>query len=223
MVPNQTTRTKRIRSELKKLGVAVLVNGTWTPGAEGEEPVYTERSDEEMATITALVKGAIGFDEKRGDTVVVSQMAFTPTDTAPIAEPGFMMTPDMWRAVRYAVVLVLALLLMLFLVRPLVKAVTQAAPPKTVTAEAQSGDQDDPRAENGDERSNDYASDPHGEGFEAPSENTRVLAMEYANDDPRKTAQILRVWLLEDAGEGTTLPDMAAEGAQVAEPAAARA
>lgn len=62
--------------KVKKLSVAVLVDGNYTKDKD-ENQVYSPRLDEELKKIETLVKSAIGFDEKRGDTVQVVNMRFT--------------------------------------------------------------------------------------------------------------------------------------------------
>lgn len=89
--------TVREVGEIKKLSVAVLVDGRYKPAekaapAEGEEAkeededakpemVYEPRSAEEITQITALVKSAVGFNEERGDTIEVVNMQFASVDT----------------------------------------------------------------------------------------------------------------------------------------------
>jgi flagellar biosynthesis/type III secretory pathway M-ring protein FliF/YscJ len=157
-----------------------------------------------MAKIEALVKGSVGFSPDRGDTAVVSNMPFIPVSQGPSVEPGFVLTPDIWKAVRYALVLVLALLMLLFVVRPLVKAVTQAAP-ETV-------EQDESNENSVAEANNvlelDTSTSPVNNEVSA---GNRVQSVAYATENPRKTAQILRVWLLEDADQQPTLGEMASE------------
>ena len=54
---------------IKKLSIAVLVDGTHKPAtAEGGKEAYEPRTKEEMAQIEKLVKSAVGFDEKQGAT-----------------------------------------------------------------------------------------------------------------------------------------------------------
>lgn len=68
--------------EVKKLSVAVLVDGVYKdstePAAEGEEvqKVYEPRPAAEIAKIEDLVKRAVGFDEARGDSVKVETLQF---------------------------------------------------------------------------------------------------------------------------------------------------
>lgn len=67
-----STRSERITEAggVKRLSVAVLVNGTTV---EGE---YTDRSAEEVEQLLALARSAIGFDEARGDVVTVESLRF---------------------------------------------------------------------------------------------------------------------------------------------------
>ncbi|MEF2145374.1 MAG: flagellar basal-body MS-ring/collar protein FliF [Desulfovibrionaceae bacterium] len=62
--------------ELKRLTVAVLVDGTYTILEEGAEPTYVPRTAEEIAEYKRLVQSAIGFDENRADIVEVSNISF---------------------------------------------------------------------------------------------------------------------------------------------------
>ena len=62
--------------QIDRISLAVMVDGTDTVGADGKH-AWQPRPAEELDRITALVKSAIGFDEKRGDHVEVVSMRFT--------------------------------------------------------------------------------------------------------------------------------------------------
>jgi len=68
--------------QIKKLSVAVLVDGMYDLNAEGEK-IYTPRSQEELEKIESLVRSAIGFDDVRGDTIEVVNMRFAGGDVEP--------------------------------------------------------------------------------------------------------------------------------------------
>ncbi|WP_207260386.1 flagellar basal-body MS-ring/collar protein FliF [Desulfovibrio sp. Huiquan2017] len=61
--------------ELKRLTVAVIVDGTWQADANGNQ-VYVPRSAEEINRIRTLIENAVGFDVARGDTIEVSNISF---------------------------------------------------------------------------------------------------------------------------------------------------
>lgn len=73
--------TVREGGEIKRLSVAVLVDGTYKTDDKGEK-TYEPRPDDEIQKISALVKSAIGFNEQRGDTLEVVNMQFAEVDTS---------------------------------------------------------------------------------------------------------------------------------------------
>lgn len=82
---SKTVKTSTLEGgEVKKLSVAVVVDGVATTAADGKVS-YKPRSEKEMAQIEALVKSAIGFDAKRGDLVQVTNMEFARLDAGPMA------------------------------------------------------------------------------------------------------------------------------------------
>lgn len=72
--------TVREVGEIKRLNVAVLVDGRYTTDAEGNR-VYEPRSEEELNQITALIRTAAGLDENRGDSLEVINLQFAEIDT----------------------------------------------------------------------------------------------------------------------------------------------
>ncbi len=61
--------------DIQRLTVAVIVDGTYTRGADGV-PVFVPRSAEELLRIRQLVANAVGFSEARGDSLEVSSIPF---------------------------------------------------------------------------------------------------------------------------------------------------
>jgi flagellar M-ring protein FliF len=59
---------------VKRISVAVMVDGKYQ--GDGKEKSFTPRSPAEIAIYTNMVKNAIGFNKKRGDTVEVAAVAF---------------------------------------------------------------------------------------------------------------------------------------------------
>jgi len=66
--------------ELKRLGVAVIVDGTYTKDEKTGQMTYVPRTEEEMTRIRSLVASAVGLDKDRGDTIEVSSIAFGAVD-----------------------------------------------------------------------------------------------------------------------------------------------
>lgn len=104
---------------IKRLSVAVLVNGIEDPATPG---VLTPRSEAELAQFSALVRSAVGYDEARGDVVTVQSMAFTPLKpqgSGPIAAPLFNMTVDMMTVLQMVILAIITLVIALFVIRPI--------------------------------------------------------------------------------------------------------
>src|ERR1051325_6845607 len=73
---------------VNRISVAVLVDGSYSKNDKGEM-VYADRPKEQLDRIAALVRSAIGFDQKRGDQVEVVNMRFAePPSAPPAGEPG---------------------------------------------------------------------------------------------------------------------------------------
>lgn len=123
---SRTTRTQVVEpGSLKRVSVAVLVDGVYTKDANGEL-TYQPRSAEDIDRIAALVRTAIGFDEGRGDKVEVANMRFAEPPVsipADAAEAPFIELDkqDYLYLAQLAVLLLLGALVTLFVVRPLVR------------------------------------------------------------------------------------------------------
>ncbi len=60
---------------VKRLSIAVLVDGTYSLDKD-DKRIYKPRSKKEIDDLSALVRSAVGFDTKRGDTLRVVNMRF---------------------------------------------------------------------------------------------------------------------------------------------------
>ncbi|MGI9386057.1 MAG: flagellar basal-body MS-ring/collar protein FliF [Methyloligellaceae bacterium] len=144
---SRTTKTEIIEAgRTKKISVAVLVDGLYTTGANGNT-TYQPRSQNELDEITRLVRSAIGFDGTRGDQVHVSNLRFAvsanPESPAP-AEDGLLdlSKSDYFYIAELLVTLLVALLVLLMVVRPLLRRIVapdENAKPATPRAIANAG------------------------------------------------------------------------------------
>jgi flagellar M-ring protein FliF len=111
---------------VNRISVAVLVDGNYTKNDKGE-PVYQAREKEEIDRISALVRTAIGFDQKRGDQVEIVNLRFAEVPAAAIAEPTSWLSflqftkDDVMHWIELVVMLLLGLVVLLLVVRPLVR------------------------------------------------------------------------------------------------------
>ncbi|MGF1641962.1 MAG: flagellar basal-body MS-ring/collar protein FliF [Rhodospirillales bacterium] len=115
---------------VKRLSVAVLVDGVYGPAPDGSDG-YQPRSQQELDLLATLVRSAIGFDGQRGDTVEVINMRFVELDTPEGEEPTMLLgltKNDLFRLAQYLVLIVFAVLAFLLVVRPLMKRFVEATP-----------------------------------------------------------------------------------------------
>jgi flagellar M-ring protein FliF len=130
---SKTTKTQTLDAgQVKKLSVAVVVDGTYTPGANGAR-AYAPRTGDDMTKITALVRSAIGFDEKRGDQLQVTNMRFADIDTGPEAPAAPLVlgldSSALFKLAQIFILSVTALLVFLLVVRPMIRRLTTPLAP----------------------------------------------------------------------------------------------
>ncbi len=133
--------TRESVGDLANISVSLLVDGKYKEApagseakpAEGETPPppereYIPRTEEELERISALVKGAIDFDEARGDQVTIENMQFQTTQ-APVVMAGMAaesMTKSIWEQVsKYVAPAIMLIVVLLFVIRPMMKWMTQ--------------------------------------------------------------------------------------------------
>jgi flagellar M-ring protein FliF len=111
---------------VNRVSVAVLVDGNYSKNDKGDTS-YLPRDKDEIDRIAALVRSAIGFDQKRGDQVEVVNLRFAELPAFPVSEPqGFMSLlqftkDDLMHAIEQLVMALLGIIVLLLVVRPLVR------------------------------------------------------------------------------------------------------
>ncbi|MDB5318055.1 MAG: flagellar M-ring protein FliF [Rhodospirillales bacterium] len=139
----RTTRNiLRENPVLRRLSIAVLVDGVWESAEGTAAPNFRDRSAEELARIATLVRSAVGFNEQRGDRVEVVNLRFAdPPLRAVEAEAGLLglpITPAMvWRLSESLVFALVALLAVLLIGRPMAKRLALGFAPSESLALAQ--------------------------------------------------------------------------------------
>jgi flagellar M-ring protein FliF len=127
---SRTTKTEVTEAgRVNRISVAVLVDGSYAKNEKGDQ-VYKERGKEELDRIAALVRSAIGFDQKRGDQVEVVNLKFAEAPAVPqISEPTGLLgmvqftKDDVMYIIELGVMMLLGLVVLFMVVRPLVKRV----------------------------------------------------------------------------------------------------
>ena len=126
---SKTTQTAVTEAgSIKRLSVAVVVDGVYTADPSGTA-TYAPRSADEVAQILTLVRSAVGYSETRGDSVEVVNMQFA--ERPELSVPGTdaagglldFTRDDLMNGAEMAVTLLIALALVFFVMRPLLRKV----------------------------------------------------------------------------------------------------
>ena len=126
---------ERAAGAIRQISVAVLVDGITSEGPDGA-PQWQPRPQEELDTLSELVRAAVGFDAERGDVVTVRSMRFQPDASVGVlaeADPVMrFLERNAMTLVQIGVLAAVALILALAVVRPILT--RPAVDPETLVA-----------------------------------------------------------------------------------------
>ncbi|OBY56914.1 flagellar basal-body MS-ring/collar protein FliF [Pseudomonas sp. AU12215] len=185
---------------LRQQSVAVVINASTAP-----EGGWTDKA---RADLEAMVKSAVGFNAQRGDLITVSVFPFAATAVEESAA-SWWESSALQSMVRYSVLGLIALLFLLFGVRPAVRGLTQRAQP-AATATLPEGAGDHPLALDAERRlalSNETVGGLNvlgelnplseirlpapGSGLEHQIEHLQMLA----KNDPERVSEVIKHWI----------------------------
>lgn len=186
----------RAPGAVRRLTVAVLVNDVKTVADDGTVSV-TPRSEEELRSLQELVASAVGIDEARGDIITLKSMPFEPLAAlgTEVATPVPGVPLDTMQLIQVAVLAVVALILGLFVVRPILLQARPAISAADTVALPEPADIDPPMAmaigddSMGDFMSGDLSSAENG-GDDPVSRLRQMIT-----DRETETIQILQDWI----------------------------
>jgi flagellar M-ring protein FliF len=194
-VDRTVSHTTQPGATLRKLSVAVVVDDHRSADAAGQ---ITRRSlsPEEVERITGLVREAVGYDARRGDTLSVINVPFaSPLPVAALDSGPLWEQPWVWDLARQVVGLGVVALLALLVLRPAIRRLLGEPAAALHTRVAVAG------AGAGDELADDRLSLSQATGQGAAEQQresglTSVKAL--VAEDPRRVAQVIRSWMAED-------------------------
>jgi len=136
----KTTRSHvRESGVIRRLSVAVIVDGTTTTNADGTR-TYNARTADEMQRITAVVRSSIGINAQRGDTLEVVNLPFAAADVGDQIpqEPGLFdfAKQDLFRMAEILVLAIVAILVILLVGRPVIRHIFTPPEVKAIEVEA---------------------------------------------------------------------------------------
>ncbi|HQZ37939.1 MAG TPA: flagellar basal-body MS-ring/collar protein FliF [Vicinamibacterales bacterium] len=208
-VSKLTRHTIVPQGQLSRLSVAVILDDerATTRAASGEAQVTSKpRSAEDIERIQHLVAAAVGLDPERGDQLTVENISFG--DQAPLPEdepigPTWMeiprqVAPYAPQIIRVVSVLTIALLAVVMVLRPMMRAAFPAPRLQAVAADGTVGPSARTVAEmeGAIEAELDAALGPIGEGRRLPVLAKRIARR--AEEKPEELARLVRTWLAEE-------------------------
>ena len=162
-------RIKSSKGQLRRVSAAVVLDYKYEKGAKANASRSVAYTPQEIQQINALVKDAIGFVQKRGDTVSVANLPFS-EEPAAVVEDASRISPDLVsQLVRYGAIALGLLFAYFAIARPLMRPVP--LPPI------------DP----------DLPDSPQGRAAQRMREEIKDLDLSWAMEQEAKRAQELRV------------------------------
>lgn len=129
-VDKTVQHTQQSTGTVKRLSAAVVVNYRKKAG-EGGEATYEPFSDDEIKEINSLVKEAMGYNEKRGDSLTVTNSLFT-GDEEVVLEMPFWKDPEIIALVKelgkQLLVIGVVIFFLLKILKPFLSSLTLQAP-----------------------------------------------------------------------------------------------
>jgi flagellar M-ring protein FliF len=182
------SHTRGAVGAITRLSVGVLVDNK-PPAERNGAPIPL--TEQEVASLTEIVRQAVGFDAARGDTISVVNSAFQPAAALVAPEPpGLLENPQLWSIARQVLGAALVLALAYFVLRPMMQVLTRPQPVAAASAQVEYAAQMQPMFAGG------------GRAMALPMgyDDRMAAARGVAGQDPRQVAQVVRNWVAEDNG-----------------------
>lgn len=180
---------------VKRVSAAVVVN--YRKVLENDKWTLKPLTEKEMTDITNLVKEAMGFDDKRGDSVKVMNAMFSGTDieTKPVWErpETFMIGKELLQTI---VILLVILSIFMFVIRPILRDLVPT--PEEREAFPELGEDLDTEDEEPEEEiSPDVVKLSEEARKHGDYQKLLELAQTRAREDPRIVAAIVKEWMMQ--------------------------
>ncbi|MEE4185469.1 MAG: flagellar basal-body MS-ring/collar protein FliF [Gammaproteobacteria bacterium] len=182
-IDRSMSHVKEAANSITRISVAVLVDNLTELDEDGEV-TRRQLTAEELAEITSLVKGAVGFNEARGDSVSITNVSFYESPELPEPEgPGFMAQPLVRDILRQLPAAALLFVIAFGIVRPVVLLLSRGMAGGTAAALPSQGS---------------GAGAPAAAMPATLSFDDKVnVAKQLASNDPERVAQVVRAWVQE--------------------------
>ncbi|NOX09897.1 MAG: flagellar basal body M-ring protein FliF [Gammaproteobacteria bacterium] len=119
------THTRIPTGKIRKLSVAIVIDDKEVEDEEGDF-VREPWNDVEIARFSTLIKEAVGFNVRRGDTLSIISAPFqVPEEAEPLPEPEMWEQPWFWDAIKQFAGAIGVLLLIFAVLKPLMRSLAE--------------------------------------------------------------------------------------------------
>lgn len=187
---------------IQRLSVAVIVNNRKITDSRGKVS-YTPLSNTEKIQINNLVKDAVGFDPKRGDSLNVQNVAFKVEKEVPVEPVPLWKQPEMIELAKLLIKYLIIAVVMLIVVFKIIKPAFSPLLTKTIDESDEEEEEEDDDDESPDQHEA-VNPDPV-EGVDdgsgnytppiAPYEQNLNIAKQIAQQDPKIVAGVIKDWV----------------------------
>lgn len=195
------THVRKIPGTIIRLSAAVIIDDRMEIDAEGVA-VRTPLTEEELEEYTQMAREVVGYNEQRGDSVVVFNRSFQPVEELEPVEPlPIWQEGWVWTMVRQVLIGLSVLLLVLLVLRPAVKRLMPvqssaelaalAANRAALTANGAGAQGDGARKSDKDKSVNSLEPPPVVYG------DILNMARAMAAEDPKRVAKVVKDWVAE--------------------------
>jgi flagellar M-ring protein FliF len=178
--------------QLRRLSVAVIIDNAPVPGQRGQRAPLSEA---QLQNLQDLVRQAVGYNTKRGDEVTVVNAAFT---AAGEAAPWWK-DPLLWKGGKQAFWGLLLVLVVAGILRVLYMAL------KPSPKEEEEVQEEEPMPVEEEQAAEEMPQKPETPKEVLEFEEKLRRAKAYAEEDPRRVAQIIKKWWKDNGGSASRI------------------
>ncbi len=186
------SHTQQAPTKLQRLSVAVIVDYRTTVSKKGKvkrQPL----SEEEMQFVTALVREAVGLNEKRGDTINVVNTQFKlPEEVEPMTEPPIWEQAWVLNLAKQILGGLVVLLIAFGVLRPMLSNLAKQGKGTVATMAALPAGEQLEQLPAGEDRLTLTNQSP------ADSQQLKTIASTMVKEDPKRAASVLNTWVAAD-------------------------
>ncbi len=185
---------------IKRMSVAVLVDGTYKTVKKGKKEVkkFVPRNSNEMNIFKEIVKKAIGFNQKRKDQIEVSCVEFSYNEAAVLAAniAKERRTELITIGIKYGLTIIMLLIIFIFIFRPFLKVIMQRVkPPEELVKMPKTIEALEQEVKSKKDRKGVSGTSATIEEISPQKKSPKDILVEIIEENPQEVAKIVQQWI----------------------------